>query len=168
MWRTASAAVGEAVAARMPWNLRRIWSQQAAFSDPASFEERMKSRVGIGLEDSLKALEMGLRMFSAPVGREGEQYRRRNRIGIEQSGRSADPSCKDGAIEVDALVGIDFRLPVHWSVIAVLGHQHMSEQPGAGMRSRDGTRRIRYFSHRLAAAAVERLPETSTFEPLLK
>ena len=51
------------------------------FGDPASVVERMKSRIRVGLEGSVKALEMSLRMFSAAVGREGEPYRRRNRIG---------------------------------------------------------------------------------------
>jgi len=53
----------------------------SCFDDPASFVEWMKSRISIGLESSVEALEMALGVLSAPVGREGEPDRRRNRIG---------------------------------------------------------------------------------------
>jgi hypothetical protein len=51
------------------------------FDDPASFIERMKSSVSVGLKGSAEVLEMGLRMFSAPIGREGEPDRWRGGIG---------------------------------------------------------------------------------------
>jgi hypothetical protein len=60
-------------------------SSARCFADPASFIKQMKARISIGLKDSAKALEMGLRMFSATVGREGEPYLRRDRIGARMA-----------------------------------------------------------------------------------
>jgi hypothetical protein len=60
-------------------------SSARCFADPASFIKQMKARISIGLKDSAKALEMGLRMFSATVGREDEPYRRRDRIGARMA-----------------------------------------------------------------------------------
>ena len=60
----------------------------SCFDDPASFVEWMKSRIGIGLEGSAEALEVGLWMLSTPVGREGEPDRRRNRIGAWTASRT--------------------------------------------------------------------------------
>src|ERR1700712_2827397 len=51
------------------------------FDDPSSFIEWMKTCIGVGLEGSVEALQVGLWMFAAAVGREGEPDRRRNSIG---------------------------------------------------------------------------------------
>src|ERR1700722_12843920 len=181
----------------------------SCFDDLASFVEWMKSRIGIGLEGPVEALEMGLRMFSAAVGREGEPDRRRNRIGawtaiahigpepaglrpsvaggehrnwcvvsmkscrsehmkthcldqwVEQSGRGADPSCKRRAVEIHPFAGVDLRLTVQWSVIAVLRHQHMCEQPRSGIGSRDRPGRCGCFDHRLTTATAKLRPHVA-------
>ena len=51
------------------------------FDDPASFVEWMKPGIGVRLKSSLEAPEMGLRVLSAAIGREGEPDSRWNRIG---------------------------------------------------------------------------------------
>jgi len=44
----------------------------------------------------------------------------------------ADPVCKGGTIQLDALPGIDLRLPVKRQVIGILGHQHLRDQRFGG------------------------------------
>ena len=53
--------------------------------------------------------------------------RRQQRAGL------ADPVGHGGAGEVDALAGVDLRLPVEWQGIAIFGGQDMSDQAGRGL-----------------------------------
>lgn len=55
----------------------------------------------------------------------------------EQLARLPDPVRQGGGWEFDALPGIDLALPVQGKVIAVLGDQHMRQQPRAGDSARN-------------------------------
>ena len=59
--------------------------------------------------------------------------------------RGADPVGQRRDVEIDAFAGIDVALAVERQVQAVLGEQHMREQPGPGASARDrmrGRRRL--------------------------
>jgi hypothetical protein len=43
-------------------------------------------------------------------------------------GGSPDPVCKGGAIQLDALPGVDLRLPIKRQVISIFCNQHPGEQ----------------------------------------
>ena len=47
---------------------------------------------------------------------------------LQREGGAADPIGQGGAIERDALAGVDLRLAVERRVIGVFGHQHMRDQ----------------------------------------
>lgn len=69
-----------------------------------------------------------------------ERYNQR----VEQLLALADPASQRGAFDRDALAGIDAALAVERLVVAILGHQHVGQQPRAGHAARNGpTRRCR-------------------------
>jgi len=49
--------------------------------------------------------------------------------GFKKSSRAADPVGQGGAIKIDAFPGEDLALAVEGKVIAILGDQHMGQQP---------------------------------------
>lgn len=97
------------------------------FDDASAFVERMKSRIGVGLRGSTKALEMSFRMFAATIWREGEPGRRRRcisacRVREAQTGQCKTLSkirgAKTVAVEIE-----DFRLREddHWVLAGRIG-----------------------------------------------
>jgi hypothetical protein len=48
---------------------------------------------------------------------------------LQQPSRPADPLGQGRAVELDAAAGIDQRLPVERQMIAILGDQHVGQQP---------------------------------------
>ena len=46
----------------------------------------------------------------------------------QREGGAADPIGQGGAIERDALAGVDLRLAIEWRVVGVFGDQHMRDQ----------------------------------------
>jgi hypothetical protein len=68
---------------------------------------------------------------------------------------SPNPVGKRGAIEMDALAGIDLRLPVQGEMIGVLGHQDMRDQSlGRDAAFDNARRRGRLHDRALAGAAA--------------
>lgn len=69
-----------------------------------------------------------------------------------------DPVCKGGAIQLDALAGINLRLPIERQMIGILGHQHLSDQGLGGNAAFDDTSRCRGLDDRTltGAAAIAR------------
>jgi hypothetical protein len=80
--------------------------------------------------------------------------------GAQIPGRSADPVCKGRAIQLDALPGIDLRLPVERQVIGILGDQHLRDQRlGGNAAFDDPGRRWSLHDRALArATAIARAP----------
>jgi hypothetical protein len=78
--------------------------------------------------------------------------------GAQIPGRPADPVGQGGSIELDALPGVDLRLPVERQVIGVLGHQHLGDQRLGRNAAFDDPRRCRSLHDRALArtAAVAR------------
>ena len=72
--------------------------------------------------------------------------------------RLADPVRQHGAVEIDAVAGINVGLPIERQVIAVLGDQHMRQQPGARPAALDRQRGHRHLHDGLAAPAGQRRP----------
>ena len=66
---------------------------------------------------------------------------------FQPPGRAADPAGERRALQIDAMPGEDFRLPVEGQVIAVLGNQHLGEEARRREASGDrpfGRRRLGY------------------------
>ncbi len=74
--------------------------------------------------------------------------------GPEQEGRFADPVGERGAVEMDALPGVDLRLAVERQMVGELAHQHMGDgglRRDAALDQPGGRRRLH---HDLFAAAA--------------
>ena len=61
---------------------------------------------------------------------------------------ASDPVCKGGAVKLDALPGIDLRLPVERQVIGILGDQHLRDQRFGGDAAFDDPCRRRSLDDR--------------------
>lgn len=72
----------------------------------------------------------------------------------EQRARRPHPVGERGALDVNALAGVDLGLAVERQVIAVLRDEHLGEQPRAGKPAGDGPLRGRRLHHRRAGAAA--------------
>ena len=83
-------------------------------------------------------------------------------------GRGADPVGQRRDIEIDALAGIGRALAVERQMQAVLGEQHMGEQPWPGAPARDRMRGRRRLGDRLAGPAGELLPHVLDHLPLAR
>ena len=86
--------------------------------------------------------------------------------GISVAAAGADPIGQRRDVELDALAGIGRALPVERQVQAVLGEQHMREQPWPGATARDRMRRRRRLRDALAGAAGELLAHVLDHLPL--
>lgn len=86
------------------------------------------------------------------IGTEDLPAQRRHQ-GIEKSGRPAHPVGECRAFEIDALAGIDARLPVERQVIGIFGDQHMGKQSGTGTPTLDRQRGHRQLHDGFAFAA---------------
>lgn len=74
---------------------------------------------------------------------------------VEQLVPLVHPAAHGGAIDDDAVAGVDAALPVEGDVVAVLRHHHMRDQRGSGHAARDRPARGRGLEDRLARDAGE-------------
>jgi hypothetical protein len=70
-----------------------------------------------------------------------------------QGGRSPDPISQRGAVKVDLLPSVDFRLSVERQMIAIFADQHMGQQPWTGAPPVDGATGQGGLGERLTARA---------------
>ena len=88
--------------------------------------------------------------------------------GIRVAAAGADPVGQRRDVELDALAGIGRALAVERQMQAVLGEQHMRQQPRPGASARDRMRRRRRLGDRLAAPAGELLAHMLDHLPLAR
>ena len=72
----------------------------------------------------------------------------------QMTGGPADPIGQGRAIQIDALPGIDLRLPVERQMIGVFRHQHLRDQRFGGQAALDQTRRSGRLHHHVLTGAA--------------